>query len=1301
MSAHRHPLPFLHVAFDLSLSHTHTDRPSPRSRPLIRLSPTPTSFLRVITVLQRITCHPHPREVAAHVATILLDYFYSLDPFPDGDAQDSDQDDDAHVRTSAPPAIADLFRRGTSGETAGIYLGRLHALRESNSSQSHSPAPASVPPPSSLAGTKRKAGSAAVTDFSHAIVLDRLGADFYIPSAPTILPVLIEIEVHLVNADPVSAIELCRTLEASPAPSVDEKRKGFYRILNYLYECNMLFDDSCAEEQGEESFCDSSLFHLLQVGTVSISAIKSFLANLCIRADDEAAQARLDVTSALTSDEIASARECLDEAEDHLAHLQFHCQRTMLKFLLNRDYSPAAALREAEAVVCAPPSVVRESVSYVGVGRGGNDCDGHALGKIRAILSNSIGSDEVLPMNDPRLGRAVSYEPSVEQRDEEGIEGAGFGTSENEVVLLESSDAEDVVAASAEEEEEEEEEERGGEQADEGSEQTMELEQLGTSSEEDNDEEEVIMGEDRIKETQLEAISKDLEQPVEATAEREPIQKNDSESISKATAVLQPNERESPRRSPRRLRNLRKNDELGLQRAPRHESEQKNTKGNIAGKSSLDEDTSRTRRADKRKKAQAEAKAAEKARLADQKGRAEEEESISKARFEQEEVKRKEAQAGAEAKAAEKARLEEKKRRISEEENIEKARLEQEEVKRKEAEAEAEAEAKAAEKAQLAEQKRRAAEEEAIEMARLEQEEVKRKKAQAEAEAKAVEKARLEKDEKRRAAEEEAAEKARLEHEDEKRKKADGEVEATDAVQLNQETTAVASKDVEGTSSGLFVARAVKSVMKLLSPKSPKKKPSVVIDLLDASEDDSDEEENNNGSGDEITKERIESLTYREMQRECRTRNLPATGKSNELRQRLFSLIKIPDVGEVQEKGITAKVKQELKEAEVPKQEIAVKLEETSNQTKDQHPADITVNSVAGPPLDFERDGLSKRYISDLKYHDLQKECAMRNIPAKGKGEDIRQRLFDFVSNGYNSEPVAADISASNEGNTDAIAAVSSAAADNFAAQAPSMGTGVIARLKGVVLDTAYYLSPKAAKKTKLEVIDLMSDSDDEDAAISPAATPLEKVKEEETVVRHEDDKTLLSAQEIDGMSYRQLQSECKIRNLRATGKGTDLKERLMETIKNQQNIPTAIGGDFAAPSPMSSLASTPGDVGRRVFSRTTPSSTGVRRQRGEGRGDCVAVLPAVSEENEIDIAGSIDDKDRKEKVPASTRNPRQGRRKREEDDKVTEKASNQNASPKRKQKRKAIATPASTYSRRTRSSARTTRSSTRSNKRS
>ena len=64
-------------------------------------------------------------------------------------------------------------------------------------------------------------------------------------------------------------------------------------------------------------------------------------------------------------------------------------------------------------------------------------------------------------MNDPRLGRAVSYEPSVEQRDEEGIEGAGFGTSENEVVLLESSDAEDVVAASAEEEEEEEEEERG------------------------------------------------------------------------------------------------------------------------------------------------------------------------------------------------------------------------------------------------------------------------------------------------------------------------------------------------------------------------------------------------------------------------------------------------------------------------------------------------------------------------------------------------------------------------------------------------------------------------------------------------------------------------------------------------------------------------------------------------------------------------------------------------------------------------------------------------------------------------
>ncbi len=62
----------------------------------------------------------------------------------------------------------------------------------------------------------------------------------------------------------------------------------------------------------------------------------------------------------------------------------------------------------------------------------------------------------------------------------------------------------------------------------------------------------------------------------------------------------------------------------------------------------------------------------------------------------------------------------------------------------------------------------------------------------------------------------------------------------------------------------------------------------------------------------------------------------------------------------------------------------------------------------------------------------------------------------------------------------------------------------------------------------------------------------------------------LLTLQDVDGLSYRDLQVQCKARNLKATGKASELVERLKESIAAEAPptaAPSKPAASKAAPS--------------------------------------------------------------------------------------------------------------------------------------
>ena len=231
------------------------------------------------------------------------------------------------------------------------------------------------------------------------------------------------------------------------------------------------------------------------------------------------------------------------------------------------------------------------------------------------------------------------------------------------------------------------------------------------------------------------------------------------------------------------------------------------------------------------------------------------------------------------------------------------------------------------------------------------------------------------------------------------------------------------------------------------------------------------------------------------------------------------------------------------------------------------------------------------------------------------------------------------------------------------------------------------------------ETIDLMDASDDEvevTKVVKPSAAAVKQEDDQgKPAETNDDDASMLTAKDVDDMSFHELRSECKIRNLGGNGKKGDLQEKLKAV------IPASIGDTTVPPSPMSSIASTPDHNSARSRSRTTPrsglSTGGSRSRRGKAEArskfDAALGLPAVKEEEEEEGAATS---------VMATPAQRPGRRRKKADDDEDQSIADESASkptPAKRQKRtKTAATPASARSaarstRSTRSAAKSTRS--------
>ena len=232
------------------------------------------------------------------------------------------------------------------------------------------------------------------------------------------------------------------------------------------------------------------------------------------------------------------------------------------------------------------------------------------------------------------------------------------------------------------------------------------------------------------------------------------------------------------------------------------------------------------------------------------------------------------------------------------------------------------------------------------------------------------------------------------------------------------------------------------------------------------------------------------------------------------------------------------------------------------------------------------------------------------------------------------------------------------------------------------------------------ETIDLMDASDDEVEVTKVVKSPVAAIKQEDVpdipADTNDDDASMLTAKDIDNMSFHELRSECKRQNLGGNGKKGDLQEKLKAA------IPTSIGDTTVPPSPMSSIASTPDHSSLRSRSRTTPrsglSTGGSRSRRGKAEArskfDAALGLPAVKEEEEEEGAAATE--------VMATPAQRPGRRRKkagdDEDQSIADESTSKPTPAKRQKRTKTAATPASARSaarstRSTRSAAKSTRS--------
>ena len=709
-----------------------------------------------------------------------------------------------------------------------------------------------------------------------------------------------------------------------------------------------------------------------------------------------------------------------------------------------------------------------------------------------------------------------------------------------------------------------------------------------------------------------------------------------------------------------------------------------------------------------------------------------------------------------EATAAEKARMLEQERQFQEEAELQRLEqeriaskkeakrlgLEQQELLAREAEREQAGRKRIASNREFLSRakKRREAEE-----ARQRDVEAKMQKRAAEAKRKAEKEAAKQRAKEREAAEREAAEKEAAEAAVKEpastsiRAHAAASPEVTVAPRVKQEdetndeaaSAAAGSRILAGVASGAAgVGGTLKSgamtVLGMMSPTLSAKKEPETIELLDDSDDEAAKEQakdavkesenavEDEDEGIELTDERIDSLTYRQLQHECIYRGLPAHGKTEVLKDRLRWALQ-QSLGTRATDGTEASVKQEDEEEDTPSsveqqpsgdgKPSAIQQEDATDPQGHVQNKQETIheNAVEEDKIELEaEDALSIGSVASMSYRELQSACKSHGLPAGGKGDVLRKRLQPLISGGGN-EPIAEGTGARTSSTQDQEA---TSAASQPAARAPAASSAVGGGLLSVMKEgakSAFEMFSPTAKKP--ETIELLDDSDDDiEVVAKPPAPTATSVKEEYAGADDNvnDSKSVLTAQDIDGWSYRQLQNECKARGMGAKGKAADLKERLMSTIGDgKQEIPESIGRNNEVASPMSSIASTPDRGAFRARSRTTPSSaisslgptSSGRRGRAVARTGATEPLPVVNEEAEGYEEGK----------PVAAAAHRRGRRKRDANEESSEGEGAEHdaakPSPPKKQRRKAAATPSSsssratTRSRATRGSARSTRS--------
>ena len=260
----------LHVPFLLYAVRGHQEVLHPYFLFMYSLFPDTFHFLpfkssSVLTIFHEIVENECKRECVSRIAKTLL--YYTNNHIFDESVGAKDCDD-----------IVEFIRRATSPETAETYMTKM----ADNSASASTPR------------SKRK-----LTAFTKM----------------TIEPILVELQALLSIPRLRSAIRLVQHMDATPKISPEDKRQGWFQLLDFFHQKGMLLDEE-----------KNANFHSLTVGSeTGLNSILQFFQGIVNGIMDDIGDAMEKRGSAIT-----------DEEEDWIRLHQLKVRQTVLKFCMRR-----------------------------------------------------------------------------------------------------------------------------------------------------------------------------------------------------------------------------------------------------------------------------------------------------------------------------------------------------------------------------------------------------------------------------------------------------------------------------------------------------------------------------------------------------------------------------------------------------------------------------------------------------------------------------------------------------------------------------------------------------------------------------------------------------------------------------------------------------------------------------------------------------------------------------------------------------------------------------------------------------